>query len=559
MNFERQIVEAYDRVSQSILKAEDIFKNYKSSFEARIKTAKEEYDLECLECKQDITISYSSKDNVYFKHLPNANPCLLLNSKLKETDRSDLSKIYRSKESKRHKDLKNAIGEKIKNLGNTENIFIDDRFIKDSIEKRKPDVYCELDGNRIVFEIQLSVLSLKYIIYRHEFYKRNGIALIWILDNFNIHGQTQTERDIKYLTEYQNYFSLDESSTSLRLNCTYKYVFLNDQNQVLSKWITRSIALSQLKFDIDTMQPFYYNYGLKLKLMEELKLRRLKKLEVQQIKKEESRQKQASKDIVSDLESEIRDVWASKHPNIAVIQRMILNLNEYEQQLLSKSVLFNSDSKGSRIHLFFSMAKQKHFGFLDFIINSQIIDIKLNEKSYDGKTIIQTLMENENLWNKFSLIKRLVIAGYNPKPIDYSFIKTIPNEKELPSLIIACEISSSIENPALRKQIFDKPKLFCVIESIKRNRIVGFKWDESQWINFANNAINAYPEFWNHISKALHIYGMWNLILKKDKKGTFLRKVEEHKSSFSDYSGIYNYVLYALYPEVIKNPNEPIF
>ena len=103
MNFERQIVEAYDRVSQSILKAEDIFKNYKSSFEARIKTAKEEYDLECLECKQDITISYSSKDNVYFKHLPNANPCLLLNSKLKETDRSDLSKIYRSKESKRHK------------------------------------------------------------------------------------------------------------------------------------------------------------------------------------------------------------------------------------------------------------------------------------------------------------------------------------------------------------------------------------------------------------------------------------------------------------------------
>jgi len=33
--------------------------------------------------------------------------------------------------------------------------------------------------------------------------------LIWILDDFDIHNQGTLERDIKYLTEYENFFKLD--------------------------------------------------------------------------------------------------------------------------------------------------------------------------------------------------------------------------------------------------------------------------------------------------------------------------------------------------------------
>lgn len=559
MNSERQIEEAYDRKSKEILKASEIFKNSKVAFEVRVKTAKTEYDLECLECGQDITISYSSKDKLYFKHLPNANPCLLLNSILKEKDRQDFFKIYRARESNRHKSLKNTLGKKLKALSSTQNVFIDDRFIKDEYGKRKPDVYCELNGIRIAFEIQLSVLSLKYIVSRHEFYKRNGISLIWILDDFNIHGQTQTERDIKYLTEYQNFFSFDENAVAFRLKCTYKYVSLNDSQDIKSVWITKSIALSQLKFDPITKQPFFYNYSLKLRQMQLLKERRINELKAKRIEDERIAEEKKSFTIVKTLEDEIRRVWKSEIPSMARAQLLMLELNEFEQDLFSQSSLFVSDKKGSRIHYFYQNARKKHSNFLDTLISSQFIKIKLNENSFEGNTIIQTLVNNEHLWNKYGHIKRLVQAGYNPEPIDYDLIKTIPNEKKIPQLIIACEISSKLENPIFRKQIFENVAIFCIMESIRRQKIVGFRWKESQWIDFINNAITSYPELWNHISSALKVYGLWEFIIEKDKKGSFQKKIREHHLSNNIFSGKLDYVLYALYPEAVADPFKPLF
>lgn len=559
MNSERQIEEAYDRISKKILKASEIFKNSKLAFEVRVKRAKAEYDLECLECKQDIAISYSSNDILYFKHLPNANPCLLLNSKLKEKEKQEFFKIYRTRESNRHKSLKNTLGKKLRALSTTQNVFIDDRFIKDEYERRKPDVYCELNGTRIAFEIQLSVLSLKYIVSRHEFYKRNGISLIWILDDFNIHGQTQTERDIKYLTEYQNFFSFDEEAVAFRLKCTYKYVSLNDTQVIKSVWITKSVALSQLKFDPITKQPFFYNYGLKLRQMQLLRDRRINELKAKRIKDERIEKENKSFALVKTLEDEIRRVWKSEVPSMARAQLLMQELDEFEQDLFAKSSLFVSDDKGSRIHYYFQYAKNKHFNFLDFIINSQFIEIELNEKSIDNKTIIQTLMNNKSLWNKYGHIKRLVQAGYNPKSIDYELIKTIPNKKKIPQLIVGCEVACLVENPIFRAKIFENIALICIMESIKRNKIVGFRWKESQWIDFVNNAIHSYPKFWNHISKALKAYELWDFIVEKDINATFQKKMSEHNLSNPTYFGELDYVLYALYPEAVKNPNRPLF
>ena len=130
------------------------------------------------------------------------------------------------------------------------------------------DVYCKYLDKELVFEIQLSDLSLRYIYDRHDFYKRKRIFLIWILDDFDVHGQRQMERDIKYLRDYQNFFKLDEESEPFRLLCTYKYPFLTDDNKLLSKWIEKSVNLQQLKFSVESCQVYYFDYGGKLKIRE---------------------------------------------------------------------------------------------------------------------------------------------------------------------------------------------------------------------------------------------------------------------------------------------------
>ncbi|WP_282068573.1 DUF6035 family protein [Olleya namhaensis] len=560
MSYERSIKEALDKESGQILTADEVFKISKEAFALRTKSTKKEIDLYCLECHQPLNISGSKKDNLHFKHYPKADSCILKDSKFSSVELEVLSKVYRSKESVRHKNLKRAIGEKLIKISDVSNVFIDDRFIKDSREKRKPDVYCEFGTAKIVFEIQLSDLSLKYIIDRHEFYQRNDISLIWILDDFNINGQKQMERDIKYLTEYQNFFALDESSESFRLNCTYKYVHLTEANQVRTKWVTKSIALSQLKFDVETKQVYFYNYGAKLQQMGLLRDRRIEKLKIKRIEDERKAEEQRSQHKVENLIDRIKNEWKTKFPNLKKIETLIRDLNEYEQDLFEKSSLFVSDDKGSRIHYYFGKAQAKHFNFLAFIINPNLVSISLNELSNEGKTILETIFFNKELEHREYWVKRLAIAGYRFQPVDFNlFDKLYLKKQDVEALKLLCQLSESIGNPLFKATLFDHPKLICTMESAKQNRIVGFGWNQSQWVAFANNAIDSYSEYWNHIESAFKAYGFWDELLKKDSKGTFHKKLKAHHHNPPDYKRNYDYLLSFLYPEAVNNPNQFIF
>ncbi|WP_179020774.1 DUF6035 family protein [Winogradskyella forsetii] len=560
MSYERSIIEALDIASGEVLTADEVFKITKGAFALRTKSAKNEIDLYCLECQQQLNISGSKKDNLHFKHYPNANSCILKDSKFSTKELQVLSKVYRSKESARHKSLKLLIGEKLARLSIVKNVFVDDRFIKDDREKRKPDVYCENGITKIVFEIQLSDLSLRYIIDRHEFYQRNGISLIWILDDFNINGQKQMERDIKYLTEYQNFFALDESSESFRLNCTYKYVYLTEFYQVYTKWITKSIAISQLKFDDQTKQAYFYNYGAKLNQMQLLRDRRIEKLRLKKIKEEKELKENHSIKKIEGLIEIIKSEWISEFPNLKQAKLIIQDLDEFEQDLFEKSDLFNSSKKESRIHLYFKKAKSKHYNFLDFILSYKYIEPAINEVSVNKTTLIQTLFENQYLEHKETWVKKIAIAGYKFQLIDFKlFNKLYLKKKDIEALILLCKLSGSIENPIFKKRLFEHQKLICTMESIKQNQIVGFGWNQSQWVAFANNAIDNYSKYWNHIESAFRIYGIWDDLLEKDTKGTFKKKLKSHNEFNTTYSREYDHLLSFLYPEAVKDPNQSFF
>ncbi|NJK93674.1 MAG: hypothetical protein HC905_00985 [Bacteroidales bacterium] len=241
----------------------------KDGFKIRKKFHKNEIELFCCECEQKLNVSTSKYDRLHFKHAPHAKPCLLKDSNLSPEESEKLYSIYKSKESPRHKELKNKIAKALSRIEGVASIAIDDKFIFDGDQKRKPDVYCKFLDKELVFEIQLSDLSLRYILNRYDFYKRNRMYLIWILDNLDIHSQSQTARDIKYLTEFENFFKFDEDYEDFSLICTYKVPFLNYNNRMQTKWIEKSICLDQVKFSTEFYQIYYYDFGGNKKLKEE--------------------------------------------------------------------------------------------------------------------------------------------------------------------------------------------------------------------------------------------------------------------------------------------------
>src|SRR5258705_11193250 len=227
--YEPSIKIAFNKLSGEVLDADMVFANNKDAFGIRQQYHKKELLPICCECDQDLTVSGSKLDRLHFKHKPGHTYCILTDEDISPQEHEKLNEILRCKESDRHKQLKNKIGSLLHKVDwvDKSSIAIDNKFIFRGNDKKRPDVYCKYNDKELVFEIQLSNLSLGYILSRYEFYKKHGMYLIWILDNFDIHNQGTLEKDIKYLTKYENFFKLDENiSDTLNLECEYKDVYL---------------------------------------------------------------------------------------------------------------------------------------------------------------------------------------------------------------------------------------------------------------------------------------------------------------------------------------------
>lgn len=555
MSFERTIKVAFDKISGEILEANEIFETAKSGFEVRKQFHKDEVELYCCECTQKLNVSTSKNDRLHFKHQPNAKDCLLKDSKFSPKELDELTRVFKSKESDRHKELKNKIAQKISKIEGISSINVDDKFIINDNEKRKPDVFCKYKDKQLVFEIQLSDLSLRYIISRYEFYKRNGMYLIWILDNFDIQGQNQTERDIKYLTEYQNFFNLDEDNEAFRLLCTYKFPFLVNNNKLLTKWIEKSISLSQLKFDKKLYQAYFFDFNKKLELKEKERL-----INIEREKKEETERKKAikiqnAKEKAEEIIDDLRYLWKTESFYFKPIKDRIFELDEFELEILNKSKAFKDEENEPKIHKWFSIAKKSNYSFLEFMLDCHHLDIDVNKKSKEQKTLFQTLFENKELEHGKYLSNLILKRGYiftkTDEPIIESWYST---EKEKQSEKLLYYLSNKLNSKYLIGKLFEHRNLICTIESAKRNEIIGFGYKSNQWIAFANNAVHSYKEYWDYIEIAFKHYRIWEKLIELDKKGTFNKKVtafyEERPKAKFDCDLLFQ----ILYPE-LNNEN----
>ncbi|MCX6303672.1 MAG: DUF6035 family protein [Bacteroidetes bacterium] len=551
---DRSIKIAFDKISGELLEADQIFDDKKDGFILRKQFHTDEVELYCCECDQKLNVSTSKYDRLHFKHQPKSNDCILKSEGISPEELEKITKILIAKESDRHFELKNKIGQKLSMVQGVDpqSIAIDNKFIIRGNDKRKPDVYCKYNDKELVFEIQLSDLSLRYILSRYEFYRKHGMFLIWILDNFNIHGQTQLERDIKYLTEYQNFFKLDEDSEQFRLACDYKFVFLTPENKLITKWINKSLALTEIKFSYESYQIYYYDFGShKANLEEKQNMIFNEKREVEKIRFEE----QWSANTIPKINKIIDTIknFKNRHAySYTQVTKLINNLDDAEISLLNQKLnLIASKSRKPPVNLWIETAKEKDETFLEFILTCEEIEFDITALDSQERSAFQEVISNTNLLNPKSVLIELVKRGYKLRTEDeQSFMNWIHDEAEIKRELSLFRHANELVNRDLVSLMFSHSNLIHIIDSSKSGEIIGFKYKPTEWIAFANNSIEHYKEYWEYIEIAFKHYGLWDKLIILDKKGTFQRKLEQLYKNMPPQNFDCDRLIEALYPEI---------
>ena len=549
--YDRSIKIAYDKATGEILDAEEIFHITKDAFQIRKKYHEKTLMLSCCECEQDLIISGSKYDRLHFKHKPGHEYCILADGKLTPHEHKAYTENLRTKECDRHKELKNKIGELLRTVPDIDkdSISIDNKFIVKEYGKRKPDVYCKFKNEELVFEIQLSDLSLGYILSRCDFYKENGIYLIWILDDFDIYNQGTLERDIKYLSKYENFFRLDENSNTFKLECEYKFVLSTNDNEILTKWVEKSVSLYDLKFDSKVFQVFFYDFGENKTMAEKLQKERIKECErriVQEIKQENAERK------VNDLISRIAEFRRDRVLVYDTISNDIHGMTDFEIKTLNRILSLEGKIINGKTPLikWIDNAKKHDVCFLEFILKTKEIKLDINKNDNLGRSPLQAIFQNNTIHSKY-LILALFQAGYRLTKNDnlalLEFLKQQLISDEEFYIIKTCD---NLTNRELVPIIYHFSKLIFIIESAHQEKLITFNFTGNKRISFANNAIQYYNEYWEYIELAFKKFGLWDKLIQLDTKFTFRKKVEQFYMAMPKQKYDFDEVFKDLYPEL---------
>lgn len=555
--YDRSIKIAFDKTSGEILKADEVFDIKTDAFEIRRKYHEKNLILSCCECEQDLMVSGSKYNRLHFKHKPGHGYCILTDGKLSPQEHERFTDILKAKESDRHKELKNKIGELLKSVKGVDldSIAIDNKFIIKENGKRRPDVYCKFQDKEIVFEIQLSDLSLGYILSRYEFYKEHGIYLIWILDNFDIHNQGTLERDIKYLTKYHNFFKLDEQSETFKLECEYKYPFLTDDNKLRTKWLKKSVSLNELKYDNEVFQTYYYNFGDNKTKTEIIQKKKAEEIKETERKRHEKLKLDYATNRAKYLIKLIADIRKSEVQNFRSIINELDDFDDFETKILNDILNLKGKIVEGKPPLikWIDEAIQEDVPFLEFILGTNKIELDINKPDDSDRTALQAVLLNSSIqkFQKSLLIKSLFKAGYKLTDNDREFLEELQDkQKEFVADAYIYKLCNSLTNRSLVDDVFNFYKLLFIIESARQGKLIYYNFTGNIWISFANNAIQHYSEYWEYLELSFKRFGLWDKLIQLDIKGTFQKKVEKFYSNMPRQKYDFDKVFNDLYPGI---------
>ncbi|KJD33986.1 hypothetical protein PK35_04415 [Tamlana nanhaiensis] len=548
MTFERSIKSAIIEETGEIIQSDDYFNNRQKGDEIRTEYNRGNITFLCLGCKQKLSLSKSNKRTFYLKHFPNSEYCELKEESLSSEEQEVYSQILIAKESPRHIFLKNKIGEFLKETKNVSNVRIDDYWVFNKEgKKRRPDVYCKYLDKEIVFEIQLSNLSQKYILGRYDFYKERGIYLMWILDNFELEGNTTTELDIKYLSQHQNYFRFKDTSSSFELNCKFKQTHLNSINQFYDEWNEVNITLDKLNFDEENNEVYFYNF---LKNREDkLSIQKRNQAKIDQQKQERKLERERDR-ITSKVYDFFQCIATEKEKYLSNFSALIKELNSFnEKELDELNDRLAIDKKG-RLFNWLKEGKYTDFEFFEFLLSSSRIDKNINKKDENGNSILWSLFNNELIPSKEQYLQLFFKNGFKFLKEDEVLLKNhYSSIDEQQRIVLVCQLANHTPKWLIDTLFeYKSQRVFCIVKSCLENKIIGFKF--KGWIALFNYAIHNYPEYWSYIETALKSTELFETVILLDKKGTFQNKLNNQQNVQQENDKNFAQLFIHLYPEL---------
>ncbi len=561
----RSIRKAYDEVTDKEYDAEVLLKGREEAFEVREIFTRDGIRPVCTECFQPLMISHRKK-HLFLSHKPKYGPCDLKSGVWSKSEEESYYNAIATREGPRHKYLKNLIGERLSKVEGVEvnSISIDNKFIIREDGKRRPDVYCRYKGKELVFEIQISHLSLRYILGRHDFYKEHGIYLIWILDDIDVKNQDRFELDIKYLTSYKNFFLLQEESEEFNLLCRYKSVRIDDL-EVRSKWKKKFIMLSDLKFDFQKHEVYWYDFGLEEQRAKD-RLPELRKIKEEKDERQKQRlERIKKKEVVEFFKRELLEIWVKgSHPYYPIDHFLSYTFTQEQNEYLNSLLKLSSDNKkfkGEAI-LVHCVLHRNDPEFLDIILFSDFIDLDVNDTGKSNTSLFQAFYIKrskyslEGYW--WSLFKR----GYKLKDTDISFLRKevlrFLDEKEFERRLLVFHTYEQLSSlgDELMSTANENRELLYTLYSTKINKPYGWRISFKQLVDVI---IKTYPSQWPLVRVAYeHFHGIWDDVINNDHTGMVSRNLQsiENRNITLDY-----YVLQlvqTLYPE-LKEPIEGLW
>lgn len=234
---------------------------------------------QCAICRQPVFLSRyrEGSTNRWFVHDGKSEHCPW-HERNRLTPEQTKALIYRGQqEGERHREMKRFVAQWLAKDILASEISEEQTTFSEVVkgEWRRPDVKCKYQGKSLVFEIQLSYTFLSDVIARDEFYRREGIFIIWVFASFDRSRAAVTD---EAFFNRRNLFVLDAEAMSqtmereiLTIN-GYRQVPRLVDGQICDVWTAELVDLKNVVFPSETMRPYFFDYDAARKTVETLRL-----------------------------------------------------------------------------------------------------------------------------------------------------------------------------------------------------------------------------------------------------------------------------------------------
>lgn len=295
----------------------------------------------------------SKTDIFHFAHLNDNSDCPIKTNNNLSKEETDRIKYNGAKESQLHITLKNEIADLLSQNNEVSNLVVEG-VLKDkrNLKKwRKPDIKFTYKDREIALELQLSTTWLSVITQRHDFYRSQGIYVMWVFHKFNIDDDSRSlTYDDAIFSNNQNAFVFDylarevsKEANHLIFNCFYRF-YVNKFTALNGIWKSKQMGLNNLIFSNSNGKLYFFDSDqqesqIKLVINEEKKRNRQEKERRIEEEREEELRMLILENQIKKIKKEIDDTSIqinNRHSKIKELKLEIDKLNDFKSTIEQK-------------------------------------------------------------------------------------------------------------------------------------------------------------------------------------------------------------------------------